>query len=180
MAKKEKEEQKKDDLDYIGEEDTMDIGETLLSWQMPEFAKHEKSKKWYLYFGILIVALLAYAYFSSNILFAVIIIFFTIMYWLLEKRDIAELDFAIAEDGIVIGHKFIEWTSIANFYLIYQPPRIKNLYFRPKNNIKQLIIIPLLDENPVEVRKALLEFLPEDLEQEEISGLESVGEIFKL
>lgn len=39
---------------------------------------------------------------------------------------------------------------------------------------------PLLDQNPVDVRKILLEYLDEDLDKEEISAGESISQILKL
>ena len=73
--------QDNEELDYI-DEDPLDIGEILSSWEIPETTEFKKSKKWYLYFIVIIVALLIYSYFSSNPLFAVIIVFFAIMYWI--------------------------------------------------------------------------------------------------
>lgn len=157
-----------------------DFGEILAHWQIPEFTKTEKTKKWYIYFAIILVLLLVYSYFNQNPLFAIILIFFTFVYWLTEKREAENLDFVISEDGIIIGNKLIEYKELKEFYIIYQPPKIKNLYLQRRNTFKPLITIPLLDQNPVEIRKILLEFMNEDLEKEEIPGLESISEIFKL
>ncbi|MCB9802877.1 hypothetical protein H6761_02565 [Candidatus Nomurabacteria bacterium] len=176
---KSKEKYEDQELENLPEEGS-DFGEILATWQIPEFSKTEKSKKWYIYFILILIALLVYSYFDKNPLFAIILVFFSLIYWLNEKRDPEKLDFAITEDGLIIGKKFIEYKNFKDFYLIYQPPKIKNLYFQPRNTFKPLVTIPLLDQNPVEIRKILLEFMTEDLEKEEIPGLESIGEIFKL
>jgi len=168
-----------EELDYL-DENSLDIGEILSSWEIPEATEFKKSKKWYLYFIIIIIALLIYSYFSRNPLFAVIIVFFTIIYWLLEKKETTTLLFAIAEDGITIGQKFIEYKKIRNFYIIYQPPKIKNLYFDTTNPITPVVNIPILNQNPVEIRKILLQYLDEDIEKEEIPTSESIGNILKL
>jgi hypothetical protein len=170
---------KKEELETIPE-DNLDFGKILAAWSIPEFTKQSKSKKWFLYFGVVIIGLLIYAFFSGNLLFGIIIVFFALIYWLLEKREAGDLDFGLAEDGVIIGQKFVEYKIIENFYIIYQPPKIKNLYLEPKNILKPTIVIPLLNQNPVEIRKILLDYLPEDIEKEEISASESIGEILKL
>ena len=100
--KKNSNNQDKENLDYI-EEAGLDIGQILATWEIPEFTKQEKSKKWFLYFIIIIIGLLIYSYFSSNFLFGIIIVFFSLMYWLLEKREAGDLEFAIA----VVGYRCI-------------------------------------------------------------------------
>jgi len=90
------------------------------------------------------------------------------------------METAITEDGIFIGSKFIEYEDLRSFYIIYYPPEIKNLYFETKSVIKQRIVVPLEDQNPVYIREILLNYLDEDLEKEEIPSSESISNIFKL
>ena len=46
-----------------------------------------------------------------------------------------------------------------SFFIIYQPPEVKSLYFEFKALTKPRLVIPLKDQNPVEIRKTLLEHL---------------------
>lgn len=87
---------------------------------------------------------------------------------------------AITEDGLLINDKLIEYKDLHQFYIIYYPPEIKNLYFRPKGNLKQRITIPLMDQDPVLVREALLKYLDENLEREETPASEAITKLFKL
>ena len=170
---------KKEELEEIPQAEA-DVGEVLAGWEIPEFTKPSRKKQWYLYFSIIMAALLIYAYFERNLFFAVIIVLFLIIYIVLERRQPEQVTFAITEDGIVIGRKFIEYQMFDSFHIIYYPPEVKNLYLVQKNMLKPLINVPFLDENPAEVRKILLEYLPEDLEKEEKPPSESVGDLFKL
>lgn len=172
-------EEKEQNLEEIPEE-TSDFGEILANWKIPEFHKHEKEKKWYIYFSLVLIALLVFSYFSQDPLFAIILVFFAFTYWLIERKDPLLLDFALSEDGIIISNKFIDYKKIQNFYIIYQPPGIKNIYFQPRNSFKPVISIPLFDQDPVAIRQILLEFLPEDIEKEERPALDNIGDIFKL
>lgn len=157
-----------------------DLGEVLAIWDFPEFIKHERGRLWYISFGIIFVLMLVYSYFSNNFLFAIIIVIFLITYFSLEKRGPINIQVAITEDGLIINSKFIDFNDLENFYIIYYPPQIKNLYFQPKNHLRQLIAWPLEDENPVEIRRILIKYLPEDLAKEEIPTTESFSKILKL
>lgn len=159
---------------------TDEVGQIFAAWEFSEFVKHAKGKWWYISFTILFLALLAYSYFADNILFAIIIVVFIILYLTIENRGPRVVDILIAEDGIVIDGKLIEYESLQNFYIVYYPPEIKNLYFQPKSNFQHRIVVPLEGQNPVEIRHVLLEFLDEDLEKEEMPSSESISRLLKL
>ena len=157
-----------------------DYGDILAIWEFPEFIKHERGKLWYISFTIVFLALLTYSYLSDNLLFAIILVIFAILYFTSIKEDPVTMETAITEDGIFIGSKFIEYEDLRSFYIIYYPPEIKNLYFETKSVIKQRIVVPVEDQNPVYIREILLNYLDEDLEKEEIPSSESISNIFKL
>ena len=181
LASSEKDFMADDELETISTtDDELDIGEILISWEIPSFHKHEKPKVWYVYFFILTTLCLIYSYFNKNPLFALVIILSAILYLANEKNEPKKIIFAISEDGIVIENKFIPYKKLKTLYILYQPPLIKNLYFQPKNPIAQVITIPLEAENPVEIRKILLQYLSEDLEKEDMPGSESIGHMLKL
>jgi len=159
---------------------TSDQGGILASWEIPEFTKHERKASWFIYFSIALVALLAYSYYTANPLFAIIIVLFVIIFFATERGKPKTLVFAITPDGIMIANKLMAWRSLQNFYIIYYPPRIKNLYFQPKNSLRSVVNIPLETQNPVEIRQLLLQFLPEDLQKEEIPTSEGISHLLKL
>ena len=105
-----------------------DYGELLANWEFPEYTKIERNKWWYISFVILSISMLVYSYFTENPLFGLIIIIFIILYTIMERKDPSEVQILILEDGMIIGEKFIEYKEIKEFYIIYQPPTIKNLY----------------------------------------------------
>ena len=179
--KKDKQDKKQEKLETIPQDTVIeDHGEILAAWEFPEFEKPERQKQWYIWAVIIGVLLLIYAYFSQNPLFAVIVVLFALIYFINERRHPVTIQVALAEDGIIINEKFIEYRDFRSFWIIYYPPHTKNLYFQPKSNIKQRIVMPLQDQNPVEIRRILLEFLEEDLEKEEIPASEGISRILKL
>lgn len=157
-----------------------DYGKILALWDFPEFIKYERSKLWYIGFAVIFLALLVYAYFSNNLLFAIILAIFAIIYLSSAKAEPVTIETAITEDGIFIGSKFIPYEDFRAFYIIYYPPEIKNLYLETRSIFKQRIVIPLENENPVYIRQILLKYLEEDTKKEEIPTSESISKILKL
>ncbi|MDD5749665.1 MAG: hypothetical protein PHO91_02670 [Patescibacteria group bacterium] len=179
-TKKSKKEEK--ELEKIEETQPAEgeFGQILAAWDFPEFVKEKKGKWWYISFAVIFLLMLVYSYFEENFLFMIIITLFIFAYFSLDKKDPQRIPIALAEDGLLLGDKFIDYKDLENFYIIYYPPQIKNLYFQPKNQLKNRLIISLEKQNPVEVRKILLNHLPEDLEKEEIPASETVSRFFKL
>jgi len=157
-----------------------DNGEIFFSWEFPEYFKYERSKLWYLGMGILGGILLIYCLFAKNFLFALIVIMVGIIIFLYEAKEPLNVSFSITEDGLELGRNFYPWKDLKNFWIIYEPPKIKTLYFIFKNAWRPRLNIPLLDQNPLKIREKLLEYLDEDLEKEEEPISDSFGRFLKL
>ncbi|PIR06723.1 MAG: hypothetical protein COV55_02670 [Candidatus Komeilibacteria bacterium CG11_big_fil_rev_8_21_14_0_20_36_20] len=183
MAKKKKEEEKREELEETPESlplNTEDYGQVFATWEFPEFEKPPRNKWWYLAFAVAAILLLIFAYFSKNYLFAIIIVLFLVIYIINEKKEMATIQTILTEDGILINDKLIEYKDIQNFYIVYLPPEIKNLYLQPKNSLKQRITLPLQQQNPVEIRQILLQYLDEDLAKEDVPNSENISRILRL
>lgn len=156
------------------------IGTTKFSWSVPEYQQYTRDKKWYAIAGIIALLLLIYSVFSANFLFGIIIIIAAVTIFYMDHNKPEDIEFMITSKGIVIGDKFYEYVELVNFYIIYEPPEIKNLFFEFRNIIKPRINIPLGDHNPVELRKLLKKYLEEDLEKQGEPISETLGKFFKL
>jgi hypothetical protein len=139
-----------------------DYGKILLSWVFPEYIKHQRTAGWYAGAVVLVAGLLLYAVWTSNFLFAVmiVVVFMTIIFHNFGEPD--ELECIIFEDGVRIGSKYHLWSDIKRFWIIYQPPEVKTLYFNFKG-LAPTVSVDLCDQNPVGVREVLLKYLKEDL-----------------
>lgn len=142
-------------------------GKTLLAWTFLEYTQYERSRSWFFWVGLIMAGLLVYSFFTVNFLFAVIIIMVALVMYLQSRRPPLDIRFEITEDGLKLGEKFYEYKTLKNFWLIYEPPEVKNLYLTFKSSIKPPLLIPLEKQNPLEIRKILLDFLEENLTQEE-------------
>ena len=142
-------------------------GKTLTQWTFPEYTQHERGRSWYFWMGLAMAGALIYCLFTYNFLFAVIIIMFAVILYLQSRKKPLDITCKITEDGIELDEKFYEYKTLKKFWIIYEPPEVKNLYIDFKSSIRPALRIPLKKQNPLDVRKNLLNFLEEDLTQEE-------------
>ncbi|MEK7606869.1 MAG: hypothetical protein AAB444_01600 [Patescibacteria group bacterium] len=153
-------------------------GETL-SWKIHEYTHYEHGPLWYA--GIIIAGavLLISALWSRNFLFAFIIIMFAMVFLAHAGRHPEELDFSISESGVKLGERRYAWKEIKGFFIIYEPPEVKILYF-DFNGPRPTLAVPLNGEDPVTVRAALIRFLPEDTTQNEEPFADWIGRVLKI
>ena len=144
-----------------------DFGKTLASWRVPEFIKHQRSIVWYIGFGLFALVLLIYAFWTMNFLFGLIIIIAAFVIYIQEKTEPHQVKFLITGKGIKIGRKIYLYKDIDKFWILYDPPGVKKLYFIFKNMLSFRMMVPLKGQNPLKIREILLQFLEEDLEKEE-------------
>ena len=142
-----------------------EYGALLIGWKIPEYTKHERGRRWYLWAGIVFALLLFYAIYTLDFLFAVILILAAVIIFIRAREEPMEIDFNIFEKGIGVGKKFHTWKDFVHFYIIYEPPEVKNLYFNLKG-LRSRLSIPLNNQNPLRVRESLLKYLAENLDEE--------------
>ncbi|MBT3817598.1 MAG: hypothetical protein HOE80_00740 [Candidatus Magasanikbacteria bacterium] len=143
------------------------FGDVLHEWAMPEYETYDRGKRWYILMAIVGTLLVVYGLFTGDFLFTLIIVLAAIILFLQDKQDPVDVPFAITEIGIVLGDRLYEFSDLGAFYIIYKPPKVKVLFFETKSILRPTLRILLKDENPIDVRKTLLEYMDEDLEKED-------------
>jgi len=161
------------------EEENQDYGEIFFGWKFSEFPHYQRERKWYVWGAIIVIILLIYSFLTINFLFGLITIMAALII-LLFQRNNNEVEFKITEDGILINKKLFAYKNLKNFYIIYNPPEVKTLYFEPKSILNPRIPIALEKQNPVAIREVLRQYLEEDLEREDEPVSEQISRIFKL
>ncbi len=152
----------------------------LINWHFPEFATHERSKKWYIAAVIVLGILVIYAVWTKNILFAVILILAAFIGVIQHFQKPHDVEAAITEDGIIVGRKFYRYEEIEGFWMIYKPHIAKLLYLDFKNKFKKNLPIPLENVDPIRIREILNQYLEEDLEREEEELSERLAKVLKM
>jgi len=144
-----------------------DHGEILAQWDFPEYNQYKKTKAWYVVTGIIFALFLIYSVLTANFLFIIILILAAIIIFMHSRQSPAKIEFKIYEDGIGLGLKFYDWEEIKKFRIVFQPPEVKRLYFDLKRALTPDLSVPLLDQNPLEIRDVLKKYLDEDLNKTE-------------
>lgn len=156
------------------------FGQILAEWQVPEYIKYERTWAWYFVAGSLGVAFLIYALATFNFLFAIILLLIVAIMYLHERRQPEMLDFYILEGGIMLGERFFAYKDMESFWIIYEPPIIQTVYFGMNRSLRKELPVHLEGQNPIIIRKILLNYLAEDLEQEVEATEESLARIMKI
>jgi len=163
-----------DDLDAYE-----DHGEQVFGWLVDEYERHERGPVWYAASFLSGVGLILYALITQNFLFAIIIVMFGVIIGLSTLREPEKILFQVTTRGVGVGHLFVPYKELKDFWIVYEPPYVKNLYIEHKNALTPRIVVPIEDADPVEMRRALLEYLSEDSRTEEPLG-DLLGRVLKL
>jgi len=142
--------------------------EDHLKWSAPEFTHYSKSKSWFMVTGLIAFGLLLWALLTKNILFALLIglSYFSVVTYALKKPKAVEL--AITSKGIKVDKTLYSFDNLKSFWIFYDPPELKELSLRSKKLMMPYVKIPLGEENPAEVRRILIKYLPEKKQEESL------------
>lgn len=151
-----------------------------ISWSFPEHEKYERSRRWYIVAGIIAALLFAYALLNSNWLFALIIVMVIMIIFINHHSEPRQIEFTLDHDGMRLGGKQYKYKEIKNFWIIYEPPTVKKIFFVFMSSSKPILSVPIEKENPMDVRAFLRQYLEEDLEQEAEPFSEAMGRILKI
>lgn len=152
-----------------------------ISWEVPEYETHERTRNWYIIAAVIGALLLVYAAITSNFLFAGIIIIGALVIILTDGKVPQKVRISLTDEGVEVGRKFYDYDEIKDFSIVYKPKLgVKNLYFEFKTVVKPRLSIPLLDRDPLIIRDKLLKYLQEDLERTDQPLSEGLAKMFKL
>lgn len=159
---------------------TTEYGQTIFYvWDVPEYTKYPHSRAWYIAAAVFLVACIAYSVFvEDNYLFAFILLLITVIFAFHEMREPTVTQFGITERGIVWRGFLFPYKEIRAFWIIYEPD-VQNLYFTFKNSTTPRLTIPLGDQNPIDVRDLLKQYLFEDLSRVEEPLTDTFGRALK-
>jgi len=168
-----------DNDDKILDEPT-GFGNSLISWEVDEHVRHNRTLAWYIIVAVIGVGLIVYALLTANFLFAVIILLFGVISYLAGLRDSERVQVHITDNGALFGAAFYPYKNIKDFAIIYEPPEVKVLYLDFHSGLHPMMSIPLEDTDPNHVRECLLPYVKEDLKRKEETLTDLVSRLYKL
>jgi len=155
-------------------------GKILLKWKFQEYEKPKRDSRWFLWFGIICGLMLVYSLVNFNFLFALFIVFFIFLTFLHYNREPEKLDFAITENGLILHKEFLPYNAIDRFWMVLLDKNLKKVYFHKKKALNSVFSIPINRVDPQKVRRTLLTYLYEDVDQEGEPFLDYLGRILKI
>ena len=139
----------------------------LLEWKTPEFIPVPRGRAWYITASVIVIALVAYAIFTSSITMAVVFILIAGMFLMTHRQKPRIVDVQITELGVKYDKNFYHYNAINAFWIVYHPPYVRSLYLRLGGKNFKYVKIELNEQDPIKVRKLLAKEIPE---------IEGVGE----
>lgn len=145
-------------------EDSIISTQDLFVWEAPAFLKFNRGPGWYFGMALIAVALMAYAVWTANFLFAFIILLMGILLLLVGNKEPNRVLVQVGDHGIVWNGKLILYQDLDEFAIVYHPPYVKTLYFDVKSALVPRLRIELEEQDPIALRNHLRQFLKEDLD----------------
>ncbi|MEI6587777.1 MAG: hypothetical protein WCO05_02380 [Candidatus Moraniibacteriota bacterium] len=132
-----------------------------LSWSAPEFDMVEQNKKRLSYAALVLLAIIVYATFTNNPIMAIVFVLIGIVAYMYLNKEPRILNFQIVPEGILAGKEIYEFENIRSFWIFYNPEYKKVISLHIKSYLTPFVHIPINKEDPVEIRRILLEYIPE-------------------
>jgi len=161
-------------------EDQLIDAQDAFVWETPEHERHDRGSKWYVVMGAVALLFVAYAIWTTNYLFALIVLLLAITIILIGNEKPRKILVQVGHHGLVLDGHFISYEDLEHFAIIYQPPMIKTLYLYPKNSVLPRYRIYLGDQDPVGVRDHLRRYVAENLEMRDEHASDIIGRLLRL
>lgn len=143
-------------------EKQIDHRQTLHQWLAPEFIPMPRGPKWYIVAAIIFTLLIIYALASQSWTMALAFLVVAIIFMMVENRAPKMLQVKITDLGIFYKGQFYAYHEINAFWIVYHPPFVDALYLRIRKKKHYVTLkIQLNGENPIEIRKLLMQEIPE-------------------
>lgn len=161
-------------------EQQVDYGQVYYEWDFPEYTRHERSLTWYIVAGIVVLGFLLYAFFTANILFVVLTIMVVVILLFVQQREPRTMHIKITDEGLVIENRLFAYDEIRSFWVVYELPDIRNVYFEFKSVVIPRLVVPYGDLDPNRLRAFLQQYIEVDDEREGVPVSEVVSRWLRL
>ena len=153
--------------------------EVFFAWLTDEFHYHDRGMWWYIIASFITVLLLVYAFIDENFLFAIIVVLGAAAIFLGHKKGPDVVSVIFTDEGLYYNEKLIPYPTMKSFYIIYEPPYVKDLYVE-FYGLRSRLRLGLEEIDPVSLRAFLIDIVKEDREKDDIPFSEAFARIFKI
>lgn len=138
-----------------------------ITWTAPEFIHYPKSKWWFAVTALVGIGLATYFFIQKEFLTGALFLLLLAIVAYFGRMPPRMIRIELTPHGIKINESLLPYQQIKSFWMVYQPPVVKTLNFETTAYLNPNYTLQLMDEDPVKIRKFLLEYLPEDLDRGE-------------
>ena len=138
-----------------------------ITWSAPEFVHYQKSQVWFFFLTVIGLGLAVYFFLQKEFVTAALFLLMFIIVFGFAKRKPKIVKISLDSSGLKLNDLRIPYQQLKNFWIVYNPPAVKTLNFESSAYLNRFITLELEKEDPVKIRRFLLEYLPEDLDRDE-------------
>lgn len=138
----------------------------ILSWSAQEFKIHKKNTEWYIGYLVFAFALLAYGWYSHNLLTLVTFAIIVVVVFYFSHQSPGVVKYELTSTGVMVGKTLIPYRSVKKFWIIYTSVN-KSVNFETSAYLNNQVSLQLGKQDPLPVREFLKKYLSEDLDREE-------------
>ncbi|MFA5954842.1 MAG: hypothetical protein WC817_04915 [Patescibacteria group bacterium] len=150
------------------------------TWVVSEYPEYTRDRQWYIVASIVGIILVGLAIWYSNFLGAVLVLLTAVIVVARHTTETPTLAVRLQGDGISIGESFYPYSQMKSFWIVFEPPHTKTLYFDFQSAWRPRLPIPLEDADPFSVRQTLLQYLEEDLSREGEPTSDALSRLMRL
>ncbi len=137
------------------ERDGSHYDNAIVAWEAPLRHKSEKGGLWLALMALATSGLIYFGVTTNNWIFVVALIAGVIAYTVDHREETNEIEIKISEMGIKIGKKYIPYSNIRAFWIVYHPPFVSRLHIRTHQKMLPDITVELMGIDPTLIRKHL-------------------------
>ncbi len=137
----------------------------VIEWSALEHEARERGPYWFLFPGVVALALIIFGFFSKNYFFIAFVIPAFLLLGVYMKRDPRTVSYAIDGEGVKAAGTIYPFSNIKSFY-VFDKNGVNELSLEVKSVLSPFLRLPLGETNPGKVRTCLIRFLPEEEHKE--------------
>ncbi len=158
---------------------TTSQGKPFYQFQTTPTAHGKRKKGWYIGMSIFFTAIVILNIFLGLYMSAIVIVLLATLIFIGASREPKNILVAMYSNGILVADQFYPWSEFKKFWILYEPPDLKQLHLKRTAKIVSELVIELGDQHPLKIRDLLLPLLAEDKTKEE-SRVDLVSRTLKL
>lgn len=144
-----------------------------ISWEAPSFYYNPQKRYLSLIIASLMLGTIAMLTFGDNILTSIFLILSSLVLLLYGSQKPAVSKIKVDQSGILVNDSMYCYKDLKSFWIDYDPRGQKELSLESAKWYMPYVKILLNDQNPVEVRSLVINFLPE--KEHENSLVDQIG-----